>query len=485
MAERRGGGVLFIFSVLTLILLGTAWLYAGWKSAQLVLPQGVYAGGMPLGGMTRDQALRTLADAYAQPIDVYYVDKRLLLVPEMVELTLDVERTGEQLEAIIRPQSGWRGFLTYAINTILGHRPPRRDIYPIIDYSRERLDAFLERVARQYDHDPLPPVPLPEAGTYRPPEDGTRLDIDASRPLLVQTMLDPLQREVHLIVRIEPAPPAPMSILGEALQSRLADFNGVAGIFIKDLENGRELCLNCDVAFAGLSTMKIAIVTDLYRTLDAPPDAETTHNISATLTESDNRATNALLARIGAGNPYSGAEHVTDFLWSLGLESSFIAIPYDLREGRQPPNIITPANSRTDIDTQPDPFIQTTPLEIGLLLTSLEFCRDNGGMLRLLYPRQIAPDECNEVLTWMERNEINTLLEAGMPEGTRIAHKHGWTGDTHADVALVYSPGGRFVLSVFLYQPDWLVWSDSAPTFADIGHLTYLFFNPREAAGER
>jgi beta-lactamase class A len=96
----------------------------------------------------------------------------------------------------------------------------------------------------------------------------------------------------------------------------------------------------------------------------------------------------------------------------------------------------------------------------------------------LLYPQAITPAECEDTLTWLEQNEINTLLQAGMPENTRVAHKHGWADDTHADVALIYSPGARYVLSVFLYQPDWLVWEESAPTFADIGRLTYLFFNP-------
>ena len=95
----------------------------------------------------------------------------------------------------------------------------------------------------------------------------------------------------------------------------------------------------------------------------------------------------------------------------------------------------------------------------------------------MLYPQQITPQECQNVLTWMGQNEINTLLGAGMPEGTHIMHKHGWTGDTHADVALVFSDGGDFILSVFLYAPDWLVWKESEPTFAAIGQLTYRFFN--------
>ncbi len=81
MSERQGGGWFFVFGVLTLLLLGAAWLYVGWQSAQMVLPPDVYAGGLSLSGMTREQALKTLADAYAQPLDVYYVEQRLLLVP--------------------------------------------------------------------------------------------------------------------------------------------------------------------------------------------------------------------------------------------------------------------------------------------------------------------------------------------------------------------------------------------------------------------
>jgi hypothetical protein len=30
---------------------------------------------------------------------------------------------------------------------------------------------------------------------------------------------------------------------------------------------------------------------------------------------------------------------------------------------------------------------------------------------------------------------------------------------------------------IFLYQPDWLVWEDAAPTFATLGQLAYRFFN--------
>jgi len=77
----------------------------------------------------------------------------------------------------------------------------------------------------------------------------------------------------------------------------------------------------------------------------------------------------------------------------------------------------------------------------------------------------------------MEHNRINSLLSAGMPPGTIVAHKHGWRGDTHADVSLVYGTQTDFILVTFLYQPEWLVWEESVPTFSKIGELTYRFYD--------
>ncbi len=478
--QRRQSSVGFLsFTLLTILILGGAWLYTNWKSSQAVLPPNLTINHVPMGGMTRDQALELLDQAYKTPITVTYRSTIIQLLPDMIGLSLDTQATAANLDEALAERSQSNDFFIYVLNQLLHREPEAREVSAVVLYSRERVDAFLERTAQKYDHPPQAAVPLPDAGTFRPPREGTELDIDASRPLLIQAILaaKPEERQVKLIVHTEPAPPAAMDLLGTAIQGTLKDFNGVAGIFVKDLNGGQELCLNCGVAFAGLSTLKIAIVTDLYRTLDAPPAPHLTALISETLTESDNAAANLLLAQIGAGDPYRGAKHVTEFLQSLGLQSTFIAVPYDLKENIPPPDIVTPANARTDINTDPDPYIQTTPLEMGMLLEGLYQCEQDGGFLRILYPQQITPQECHSVLTWMGRNEINTLLGAGMPEGTHIMHKHGWTGDTHADVALVTSDGGDFVLSVFLYAPDWLVWEESEPTFAAIGQLTYRFFN--------
>lgn len=474
--ERTGLGWLgFIFAAL--LVLAVAWLYAGWQSSQRVFPKGITIAGLPMDGMTRQQALNMLSEAYAKPLTVYYVDRPILLVPEMVELMLDMSATSANLDQVLLAQAGPQGFVEYVINTIARTETPAQDIRPILTYSRPRIDAFLRRTAQQFDHPPLDPVPLPEAGTFRPAQPGTTLDVEASLPPLIAAMLSPTISEVHLVVDIEPARAASISILRDALDAKLKDFTGVASIFVKNLDTGQELCYNCNLAYSGVSLLKLPIILLRYRQLESMPDGNTATLITAALTESDNASANLILQQIGAGDPYTGALQVTDFLRTLGLESTFLAAPYDLKEGVPPPNFSTPGNSRPGLSTNPDPYIQTTALEMGLLLEGLGQCAQGSGMLRMIFPREITPAECEDMLHIMEQNQVTALLRAGVPSNVRVAHKNGWTGETHADIALIHSPNGRLVITAFLYQPAWLVWEESAPLFADLGRLTYRFFN--------
>lgn len=466
--------------LITVLILGTAWLYTTWRSSQAVLPPGLTINGMSVGGMTRDQALAAVEQAYTVPVSVTYAGEPIpALLPEIIELRVDMEATAENLDEATATQASADAFLQHLERRFRREEAERIEVNAVVLYSRERVDAFLERTAQKYDHGPLQPVALPDSGTFRPAAQGTQLNIDASVPLLIDAILtaEPADRHVELVVETEPAPEAAMGILSDAIAATLRDFGGVPGIFVKDLSTGRELCMNCDVAFAGLSTLKIGIAIEVYRNQELPLSTELATLMKNMLTESDNASANQLLASVGATSPYSGAAQLNDLLWSVGLRSSYLAAPYDLQENVPVPQIVTPANARTDISTNPDPYIQTTPMEAGILLESIYQCSRGGGPLRALYSQALTPAECEETLAWMERNEIHSLLAGGMPSGSRVAHKHGWRGDTHADVAIVYGPQTDFVLAVFLYQPEWLVWEESVPTFSRIGELAYRFFN--------
>ncbi len=481
--QRRYGILWLLFILLTVLILGGAWVYTTWKSSQTMLPPGLVINGLPMGGMTREQALDAIDQAYTRPITVYYGSKLTpLLLPEMVELSVDMETTTQNLDAVLASRGGVQGFITYLADRLLQREPEVQAVTAVVNYSRERVNAFLARTAQKYDHPPQKAVLLSEAGTFRPPQDGTKLDVEASLPRLIKAILAaaPQEREVHLVVEVEPAPETSIDILREALNAALGDFTGVAGIFAKNLRRGQEFCYNCEVSFSAAGTLKIPIAMTLYATLDEAPDTAMTGRLNTLFAEGDNAAANLLLAQIGSGDAYSGALRVTDLLWSLGLGNTFIATPYDVPLTTIPPDIANLVAPRSAINTNPDPAMQTTPIEMGLLLEGLYYGAQDGGLLRAVYPQKITAMECQDILTELTRNSINPLLAAGMPVGTRVAHKHGWSGATHANVALVYGPQADFVLTVYLYQPAWLVWDESAPTFATIGQLVYRFYNGDE-----
>ncbi len=469
-----------IFILLSAIILGGAWAYTNWQSSRVMLPPGLTINGLPMGGMTREQALNAIALAYTRPITVYYGNKLTpLLLPEMVELSLDMAATEENLDEALATRTGTQEFLHYLLRQIRRDEPEAQEVVAVVSYSRERVDAFLARIAQKYDHPPQNAVLLPEAGTFRPPQDGTTLDVQASLPLLIKAILSakPQDREVHLVVKVEPAPQAAIFVLHQALEAALREFNGVAGIFAKDLQHGEEFCYNCRVVFSGVGALKIAIATGLYAALDTPPQAGMSA-VNALFAENDDTTANLLLTQLGAGDAYSGALQVTNLLWGLGLRNTFIAAPYGVASAAIPPDIAAIASA--DSQTHPSPLLQTTPLETGLLLEGLYHCSKGGGFLRAVYPQKITVAECQAVLTSLENNPGNALLSVGMPAGLRMAHEHGWSGKTHADIALVYGSQTDLLLVVYLYQPTWLVWSESTPTFATIGQLVYRFFNGEE-----
>jgi beta-lactamase class A len=56
---------------------------------------------------------------------------------------------------------------------------------------------------------------------------------------------------------------------------------------------------------------------------------------------------------------------------------------------------------------------------------------------------------CDEILSVLLAQQINDGLPAGLPTGTRVAHKSGWTPGISHDVGIVYpSHGEAFVIAV-------------------------------------
>ena len=483
--QRRIGCLIWLVIAMLAVIMLLAWQYIRFRLDSRVLPEGTTMAGLSVAGRTPEEALNAMDVAFSTPIEISYQGERILLPPDSVELRYDPEITAHNLAAAMQA----RNFIAYVL-----HSPTAPLEIPVaVTYSIERLDEFLVRIANQYDRPVQPAIPLPESLTFTPPQPGYTLDIAASRTRLIEALVSAGDTDtvVELVVRVDPPPPAQSDLLDQLLHTWLESHTDIIpGIFIKDLQTGDEVTINADVAFSGLDLLKIPILVETYRRLDGPPTEEQATQIGDMMgTASSNAQANRLLSDLlGGRDAYRGAEHLTTSMHYLGLINTFMAAPYDAVDVVISPTIITLANARLDIDTHPSPDMQTTPLEIGLLLEMVYQCTQGGGALLAAYPNDFTPDECHQIIAWMERNQTDNWTEAGVPAGTRLAHRHGFSDGTYADAALVFtsSEDGEsgtgsqdFVIVVYLFDPQGQGREVMAPLIANVCQAAYNYFTIR------
>jgi len=481
--QRNYNGCLLLF--VFLILGGfLAWRWYHFNRWRAHLPPGMTLAGVPVEGINREEAIERLLGAYNGPAVLHYIDRPLPLFPEEIGFKIDVEATVAALDAALAEFGGVGGYLKY----LLGQHPESINIPVQAIYSSEALRAYLERVSQQFDQDAKPPIPQLSTGGYLPGEPGHELDLEGSIPLVEAALLSTSKREAELVVNQKSPPQPDFELLGQVVESELASFPGIASVFAKDLQTGDEIAINADVAYAGMSIIKIAIMAESYRYLDQTPDLDTTKILTETITLSGNFTANLLLRMIGEGDAYRGTQVLNASMRQLGLGNTFMATPYD--EDVVPPTIVTKANARTDLNTEPDPYMQTTPMDMGLILEMIYECSHDKGTLKFVYPDSFTKEECAAMLEHLLANQLTgeddvpVLIAAGIPSGTPIAHKHGWVADTRADAALVFSPGGDYVLTIYLYNPGWVDWDQTNSIMTRISQLFYAYFNPPDAPGQ-
>jgi hypothetical protein len=173
---------------------------------------------------------------------------------------------------------------------------------------------------------------------------------------------------------------------------------------------------------------------------------------------------------------------ITENLQALGIENTFLAGHFYLGAPLLQ-RYETPANTRIDIDTSPDPYNQTTPSDIGMLLEDIHQCAEmGGGALIAVFPKDFTQAECQEMIGYLSRNYMPSLIEAGLTEDAFIAHKHGWVTNDGiinmlGDAGIIYTPGGDYVLSIFLYHPEQLIWDPASNLVGQLSRAVYNFYN--------
>jgi beta-lactamase class A len=269
----------------------------------------------------------------------------------------------------------------------------------------------------------------------------------------------------------------------------VSGFDGLTEIYLLDLQNRQEVSfayqngqtVQPGIAFTAASTMKIPIMVSVFKRTDEPAPVEVSNQISLMIERSENDPADRLMENVLEGN--LGPLTVTEDLNEMGFDNTFLA-GYFYPGAPLLRRFETPANQRTDVSTDPDFYNQTTAIEMGVLLDDIYQCASkDGGALRAIYPDDITQAECQTMLDYLAKNRIGVLIQAGLPEGTQIAHKHGWITEvdgvihTISDAGIVYSPGGNYVLVVFLYHPVQLVFDTANLLTAQLSSAVYNFYN--------
>ncbi len=464
------------------------------------LPPGLSLGGVPVGGLTDSQARGQLATAYQSPVELTYLNSPILLDPATVAFEVNTNSMLAEAGQYRASAGFWNGFWDY-----LWIKPGEvKDVPLKFTYSTDKLRAFLQEVAARYDQPGNAPQAAVSTLGFVAGTPGHSLDVEAALKAIDPALRAPTGRTAVLPVVEQKAIRPSLDTLADLLLEDIYQFqfNGTLSLYLADLQTGNELSLDTvngqlvtgPIAYSGMSTIKIPIMTAFFAQRDGPLSEGEKLLLTRSIDESQNTATDGLLTLIGGGATvqagqrygFEGSRRVTATMQRLGLANTYIAGLLDVFGAVLSP-LTTPANSRTDINTQPDPYNQTTAEDLGALLVMIEQCSRGGGALLAAYPGKVTPDECRTMIDLLTNNKVGAIFVAGgTPQGV-VAHKHGWDQlplTNVADAALVFSPGGKYALTVYVHRTETMAFDEANRLIISLARAIYNYFNPATPAPE-
>src|SRR5436305_6961507 len=285
---------------------------------------------------------------------------------------------------------------------------------------------------------------------------GCNLISSQPRAISYQYIPRAMFRRSFVLLVLLPCSPAAAQAPGplrEQLAARVAraPATGV-GVYYKSLSRPDSLLLGANLRFHAASTMKVPVMIQLLRDADAgllrledslavhascpslvdgspfavdkADDSDSTLYLRAggkasirellelMITRSSNLATNLLIELVGASRAQASAR-------ALGAWS--IQVLRGVEDGTA---------YRAGLNNT------TTARDLGMPLAAIAL------------HRAASRASCDTMLAILSRQEFNEGIPAGVPRGTRVAHKTGWIGEgVYHDAAVVYpARGGSYVL---------------------------------------
>lgn len=491
-SKRNKRANLPVLRILSLVMILAAIVMLGvemysFSQRENLLATDVVVGGIPVGNLTIEQAVTKWEQAYNQPVILQYGTEPIVLEPGRIDFRLN----SNTMRANAQASTGdfWPRFLAHL--TGVQQERTGANIPLLADYQEGLLRAFLDDVASRYDRAPGRPGYDVATLTVYAGQMGAQLDIEEAIRRIDAALKSPINRVVDLPIGDSQASRPNLNVLRNLIIDYL-DTQGfiydspssIASVFIVDLQTGEELNILGDVAFSAASTTKVPIMLDFYRFLDFPPSQEEAFIMANSLLCSRNSSSNLLMRLIGDNDILAGVRSVTNTAQALGARNTFMSAPYV--EGVANEFFGSTTAPRTspnpDHNTDPDPFNQTTPEDLGTLFSLIYDCANYGSGLMTALPGEYTQQECRQMLELTSANDLLRLLQGGIPANVRISHKNGWLDEVVGDAGIVYPPSGRnYVIAVFLWEDTGFqnfqrLW----PLLEGISRATYNYFNDSE-----
>lgn len=304
--------------------------------------------------------------------------------------------------------------------------------------------------------------------------------------------------------------PKPIELLRQKLEQISSGVSADWGIYVKSLDTGEEIAINADKVMDTMSTIKIPLMVDVYRQVDAgkintadrivmkTADKRFGTGVLRTLDpglnlsfhdalelmiiQSDNSGTDMAFARAG------GPAHVTQTMHELGLNSiTATGTSFDwfraLAEAGDPTYAnVTPEElftkgfpeKLTDAEVERFHFEGKHPF-------GLSSARDMGRLLEMIATNKAASEKsCREMLRMMGQQQMRTRIPRFMLDEVNTPHK---TGDFPPyianDVGLIETPSGRVVV-VFFSAHHRGYYQELEDAIGRMSEQVWAYFNYRE-----
>ncbi len=232
------------------------------------------------------------------------------------------------------------------------------------------------------------------------------------------------------------------------LEDKIKGYSGTWSIYIKDLSHNEYISIN-NIQYFSASMIKLFCAAAAFELIENG-ELEETPNIDSLMQQmisvSDNDAFNLMV--MNCGETYSqiaGREVIQEYID---------------REGY----------SGTTIATMLVPTKYKAPSSPGRNYTTVEDC---GLLMERIYKGKcVSPEASQDFLNLLLNQEHLDKIPAGLPEGTKCANKTGDTDEFQHDAAIVYSPGGDYIIAVMSSNCGAAI-----SNIQDISKTVYEYFN--------